>query len=339
MTRRLFYTDHHVLPLPPQHRFPIDKYRVLRELLAQDGFYQLEPARPADVAIIALVHTPEYVDAFVKGTLSEGAMRRIGFPWSEGLVRRTLASVGSTLAATREALATGWGGTLAGGTHHAFVAEGSGFCVFNDIAVAVRWVQRTESGAELALARADEGVCSYVDRGDRHAEPARPDLGASRRRIERVAVIDLDVHQGDGTAHILRQDPSVLTVSVHCKNNFPLRKQESSIDVALDSGVGDEEYLRELEVVLPRVWEFRPDFVFYQSGVDGLASDRLGRLRLSHEGLKERDRMVMLGVRTVGVPFVITLGGGYSDPIAMTAEAHANTFRVAAEVFGVEGLV
>jgi acetoin utilization deacetylase AcuC-like enzyme len=150
-----------------------------------------------------------------------------------------------------------------------------------------------------------------------------------------VAVIDLDVHQGDGTAHIFRDDPSVLTLSVHCKANFPLRKQQSRVDVELDPGVGDDEYLRVLSAVLPRVWEFEPELVFYQSGVDGLASDRLGRLRLTHEGLKERDRMVMGGVRELGVPFVITVGGGYSEPIALTAEAHANTFRVAAEVLGV----
>ena len=295
MTPRLFYTDHCVLPLPPQHKFPIEKYRMVRELLEQDGFFSLEEAPQAEVETITRVHDPEYVEAFLQGTLSAAAMRRIGFPWSHGLVRRTLASVGSTLAATREALATGWGGTLAGGTHHAFAREGSGFCVFNDIAVEARCVQR-----------------------------------------ERVAVIDLDVHQGDGTADIFRGEASVLTVSIHCKNNFPLRKQQSSLDVELDAGVGDEEYLRVLEQVLPRVWEYRPEFVFYQSGVDGLGSDRLGKLRLSHAGLIERDRMVMLGVRQLGVPFVITLGGGYSEPIALTAEAHANTFRVAAKVF--EGL-
>ncbi|MGC2194880.1 MAG: histone deacetylase [Terriglobales bacterium] len=329
MTRRLFYTDHHVLPLPPEHRFPIEKYRMLRELLEEDGFFTLEAAPLADVGTIALVHETAYVDAFVNGKLSDGAMRRIGFPWSEGLVRRTQASVGSTLAATREALARGWGGTLAGGTHHAFAAEGSGFCVFNDIAVAARWVQR--NGAGLALGRAprlrsgqaDEDVCPYMV----------GDEGANGRLV-RVAVIDLDVHQGDGTADIFRGDESVLTMSMHCKANFPLRKQRSSMDVELEAGVGDEEYLRALETMLPRVWEFCPEFVFYQAGVDGLASDRLGRLRLSHAGLMARDRMVMSGARELGAPFVITLGGGYSEPIALTAEAHANTFRVAGEVFG-----
>src|ERR1700746_684119 len=200
--RRLFYTDHHALPLPPGHRFPIEKYRMLREILEGDGIFMLEAAGLADVETVGLVHEKAYVDGFLAGTLGEPAMRRIGFPWSEGLVRRTLASVGSTLAATREALKTGWGGTLAGGTHHAFAGEGSGFCVFNDIAVAARWVQSTAG-------------------------------------IERVAVVDLDVHQGDGTAHIFREDARVLTLSVHCKANFPLRKQQSKIDVDLEAGVGD----------------------------------------------------------------------------------------------------
>jgi len=296
MTRRLFYTDHHVLPLPPEHRFPITKYRILRELLERDGYFSFERAPQAEIATIELVHERGYVEAFLSGTLSAAAMRKIGFPWSEGLVKRTLASVGSTLAATRDALATGWGGTLAGGTHHAFSGEGSGYCVFNDIAVAARWVQ------------------------------AETDM-------KRVAVVDLDVHQGDGTAHIFRDDPSVLTLSVHCKSNFPLRKQQSKIDVELEASVGDEEYLHALEEALARVWEFDPEIVFYQSGVDGLASDRLGRLQLSHDGLRERDRLVMRRVKKLEAPFVVTIGGGYSDPIELTSEAHANTFRVAREVF------
>ena len=295
MTRRLFYTDHLVLPLPPQHKFPIQKYRLLRERLELDGYFVFEPAPLANAVTIELVHEGEYVNAFLNGTLSQAAIRKIGFPWSEELVIRTLASVGSTLAATRDALDTGWGGTLAGGTHHAFAGEGSGFCVFNDIAVAARWFR-------------------------------------ANTELKRVAVIDLDVHQGDGTAHIFRDDPTVLTLSVHCKANFPLRKQQSMIDVELEPSVGDEEYLHVLGETLPRVWEFRPDIVFYQSGVDGLASDRLGRLRLTHAGLQERDRMVMRGVRELGAPFVITIGGGYSEPIELTADAHANTFRMAREV-------
>jgi acetoin utilization deacetylase AcuC-like enzyme len=190
-----------------------------------------------------------------------------------------------------------WGGNLAGGTHHAFRGEGSGFCVFNDIAVAI-----------LSL-RSDAGVV-------------------------RAAVIDLDVHQGDGTALIFESDPNVTTVSVHGKNNFPFRKQRSKLDVELPDGTSDEEYLDHVARVLPRVFEFGPQVIFYQSGVDALASDRLGRLSLTLDGLARRDRMVLSACRDFGAPFVITLGGGYSDPIEVTAEAHANTFRLAAEILG-----
>jgi acetoin utilization deacetylase AcuC-like enzyme len=293
---RLFYTDTYDLPLPHGHKFPIEKYRMLREMLAADGDFSLYPAPLADLATIERIHDPEYVRAFVAGTLGDSAMRRIGFPWSEGLVKRTLASVGSTLSATREALASRWGGTLAGGTHHAFRAEGSGFCVFNDIAVAIAWL------------RAEHGV-------------------------QRAAVVDLDVHQGDGTAQIFSDDENVLTLSIHCKNNFPLRKQKSRIDVELDAGISDVAYLNALADVLPEVVEFRPEIIFYQSGVDGLAEDRLGKLELTLAGLRERDQHVMAMAEQSGAPLVITLGGGYAAPIRLTAEAHANTFRTARELF------
>jgi acetoin utilization deacetylase AcuC-like enzyme len=291
---RLFYTDSYILPLPSGHKFPIEKYRLLREILEREGGFEFELAALAQRETVELIHDRAYVEAFLNGTLSDAAMRRIGFPWSQALVKRTLASVGGTLSATSDALDNGWSGTLAGGTHHAFAAEGSGFCVFNDIAVAIAWLR-------------------------------------ARGMIERAAVVDLDVHQGDGTAHIFRDDPSVLTLSVHCKNNFPLRKQVSKIDVELAAGTGDDEYLQVLQDALPRVWEFYPEIVFYQSGVDGLKSDRLGRLTLTPAGLRERDRMVL---SEVSVPLVITLGGGYSEPIALTAEAHAATFILAREIWG-----
>ena len=295
MPPRLFYCDHHAFPLPPGHKFPSEKYALLRGLLASDGFYELEPARPADASTIELAHDPQYVRQFLDGTLDPRMMRRIGFPWSEALVERTLASVGGTLAAAAQALDTGFGGNLAGGTHHASRAEGSGFCVFNDLAVAI-----------LALRR--------------------------DRAIRRAAVLDLDVHQGDGTASIFEHDPAVLTVSLHGENNFPFRKQRSGIDVGLPDGTGDEEYLARLCGVLPAIAEFRPEVLFYQSGVDGLAGDRLGRLQLTHQGLRERDQAVCVFARECGIPVAITLGGGYADPIARTAEAHANTFRTAARL-------
>lgn len=297
MTARLYYCDQYVIPLPPGHKFPVQKYRLLRDLLSASGAYCLEAAPLAAPETIELAHDPAYVRAVLDGTLDARAMRRIGFPWSPELVRRTLASAGGTLRATRDALESGFGGNLAGGTHHAFRGEGSGFCVFNDIAVAIAWL------------RADG-------------------------RVRRAAVVDLDVHQGDGTARMFRDDPEVLTVSLHGRNNFPFRKQQSGIDVDLPDGTDDEAYLAALDGVLPRVAAFAPGILFYQSGVDPLAGDKLGRMALTHAGLAARDRGVMELARTRGIPLVVTLGGGYADPISRTAEAHANTFGVAAGVFG-----
>jgi acetoin utilization deacetylase AcuC-like enzyme len=250
----------------------------------------------AEPAVIELAHDAEYVRQFCSGALPSPAMRRIGFPWSTGLVERTLASVGGTLAATQDAAASGFGGTLAGGTHHAFRAEGSGFCVFNDIAVAINWARKT-------------------------------------LKLRQAAVIDLDVHQGDGTAQIFQDDPAVFTVSVHGRNNFPFRKQRSRLDVELPDGTADQEYLCVLDPLLRQVHKFAPEILFYQSGVDALACDRLGRLALTHEGLQRRDRLVLEFCRHAHIPVVVTLGGGYGEPIQRTAEAHANTYRAAAEVF------
>ena len=291
----LFFTDHHELPLPEGHRFPKDKYRLLREELQRDSRFRFHAAPLAEETTIARAHDARYVREFCDGALSDAAMRKIGFPWSTGLVLRTLASVGGTLAATAAARQTGFGGTLAGGTHHAFHAEGSGYCVFNDIAVAIAWAR-------------DEGWA------------------------HRVAVIDLDVHQGDGTAAMCAGDDNVLTVSVHGKNNFPFRKQRSVLDIELEDGAGDVEYLAGVEEALRRVAAFAPEVVFYQSGVDALASDRLGKLNVSPEGMAARDRTVFDRVKAWGVPVVVTMGGGYSDPIRLTVEAHAVTYRTAAEV-------
>jgi acetoin utilization deacetylase AcuC-like enzyme len=291
---KLYYCDFHEIPLPAGHRFPVTKYRLVRELLEPDGLFDFTRSPIASIEDVELAHDPEYVRQFMQGELPAAAIRRIGFPWSEGLVRRTLASVGGTLQATRDAVETGCGATLAGGTHHAFRAEGSGFCVFNDIAIAIEWL------------RAEHGV-------------------------KRAAVIDLDVHQGDGTAAIFAADPGVFTLSIHGRNNFPFRKQQSRLDVDLADGTGDEEYLKALDSVLPRVFEFDPQAVFYQSGVDALESDTLGRLALTPEGLRERDMRVMTAAKAHGAPFILTLGGGYSKPIELTAQAHATTYRTAAQ--------
>jgi acetoin utilization deacetylase AcuC-like enzyme len=293
---RLFYCDHYQIPLPSGHKFPMAKYRLLREALAADGVYRLDPAHPAGRETVMTAHDEGYVSAFLGGTIDPAMMRRIGFPWSRELVQRTFTSVGATMSAAEDALRTGFGGTLAGGTHHAFRGEGAGFCVFNDIAVAI-----------LSCRRAG--------------------------RVRRAAVVDLDVHQGDGTAAIFRDDPDVLTLSIHGRNNFPLRKQQSSIDIELADGTGDVEYLAGVGAALERVFTFEPEIVFYQSGVDALAGDRLGRLALTLDGLKRRDELVCESCRRHDVPIVITLGGGYAEPITRTVEAHANTFRAAAEKF------
>lgn len=299
MRRRLFYCDQHKIELPEGHKFPMEKYRLLRQELERDGLYEMETATPATLEMIERVHDPSYVAEFASGTLSAQAVRRIGFPWSASLVSRTLCSVGGTLAATADALEFGYGGTLAGGTHHAFRDCGSGFCVFNDIAVAAKWL--------------------LVERG-----------------LVRVAVADCDVHQGDGTAQIFEGDERVFTLSLHGRKNFPFRKQRSRLDVELEDGTSDDEYLAALGGAMTKVLEFNPQVLFYQSGVDGLACDRLGRLALTHDGLRQRDRLVLSLCQNRAIPAVITLGGGYGNPIEATVEAHANTYRIALEVFGKE---
>ena len=292
----LLYCDHHEITLPPGHKFPMTKYRLLREELACDGTFRFEPAPAAPLEAIHRVHAADYVHHFLNGTLSPAAIRRIGFPWSESLVARTLSSVGGTLLASETALETGWGGVLAGGTHHAFHSEGSGFCVFNDIAVAIT--------ATL-----------------------------ERSRIRRAAVVDLDVHQGDGTAALFATTQEVFTLSVHGRDNFPLRKQQSSMDVALPDATDDGAYLDALGAALIPVWAFAPDLIVYQAGVDVLATDKLGRLNLTPRGVAQRDQMVLEGCRERGIPCCIVLGGGYSEPVSLTVEAHASVFRTAARLF------
>jgi len=292
---KLFYCDQHHFPLPPGHKFPLAKYRLLREMLEADGAFALEEAPLATRDDVLRVHTPDYTDGFLEGTLTPGTMRRIGFPWSPELVRRTLASAGSTLGAVEAALAMGLSGTLAGGTHHAFRGDGSGFCVFNDLAIAIEYLRE-------------------------------------HHRLRRFAVIDLDVHQGDGTATIFSSDHNVFTLSVHGRKNFPFRKQQSTLDVGLEDGTEDEEYLSQVETALPQIWQFGPEMILYQSGVDGLKSDKLGRLALTAHGLRRRDEMVMNAAKSLGIPLAITLGGGYSEPLELTVTAHANTFRTASQI-------
>ncbi len=292
----LRYCDHYRFSLPDGHKFPLAKYRLLRERLQGDPRFLLEPSELASRAAVLRVHDPGYANGFLSGTLEPQVMRRIGFPWSPELVARTLASAGGTLLAVKTALETGFGGTLAGGTHHAFRDAGAGFCVFNDLAIAIGWAR-----AEAA--------------------------------IQRAAIIDLDVHQGDGTASIFSGDPGVFTLSLHGARNFPFRKQSSALDVELPDGTDDEFYLAALQPALHRVWEFAPQLVLFQAGVDALSTDRLGRLALTLHGLRQRDLLVIGEAHRRGIPLLITIGGGYSDPIEQTVEAHAQTFQTAAEIY------
>ena len=297
---RFFYPDSPDLPLPEKHRFPISKYRLLREKVMQErllGGAELVVSPPIARDDLQRAHSADYVASVLEGTLGAKEQRRIGLPWSTALARRSRATVGGTLAAAREALVTGISGQLAGGTHHAHRDFGSGFCVFNDCAVAA-----------LTLL------------GDGH--------------VRRVAILDLDVHQGDGNAAILGAEPAVFVASLHGEKNFPFRKVASDLDIALPDGAEDAEYLHAVEEALGAVVAFAPDVVLYLAGVDPLAADRLGRLAVSAEGLRRRDEGVLLRCWEAGLPVAIVAAGGYAEPIAMTVEAYAQTWQAARRVFG-----
>ncbi|HKX95563.1 MAG TPA: histone deacetylase [Methylibium sp.] len=297
-----YYSDHFVLPLPPGHRFPMAKYRLLRDRLAAElPAIDLREAPAASDGELALAHSPAYVQAVADGTLDATQQREIGFPWSLSMVERSRRSVGATIAAARAALAEGVAANLAGGTHHAGAGRGSGYCVFNDIAVAARLMQ---------------------------AEWHR-----RQRRLLRVAVIDLDVHQGDGTAAIFRDDPTVFTLSLHGARNFPFRKEASDLDVELPDGCRDDAYLAALDGALATLWarhpEGPPGLVFYLAGADPHESDRLGRLKLTTAGLAERDRRVFAACAARGIPVALSMGGGYGEPIEATVAVQLGTFRAA----------
>ena len=286
----------YVIPLPEGHRFPIAKYALLRERVLAEGLVAPERMHePARVAIddLLLAHEPAYVGALVEGTLDDAAMRRIGLPWSEHLVERSFRAVGGTCEAAEAALRDGIAVNLAGGTHHAFPGHGEGFCVFNDAAVAVRRLQR-------------DG------------------------RIARAAIVDLDVHQGNGTHAIFAGDATVFTFSMHGERNFPFHKVPGRLDIELPDGCDDARYLGELARALPRVLaESSPDLVIYLAGADAHEGDRLGRLRLTFDGLARRDAMVLESCREVGIPVAVTIAGGYGRNIEDTVAAHVGTVRVA----------
>lgn len=298
---RVFYCDHFEVVLPPKHRFPMQKYVLLRERLLGEGLVEQEdlvPAQTAPLEDVYAVHDAGYVQGFLDGTLDRKVIQRIGFPWSEEMVLRSLGSVGSTLGAVEAALTDGIAGSLAGGTHHAYREFGAGYCVFNDLAIAAR---------------------RLLDRG----------------AVQRVLVFDVDVHQGDGTAAIFADDPRVFTCSLHGEKNFPSRKPASDLDVPLADDTGDEAYLAALDAALDEALErSRPDVVLYQGGVDVLGADHLGRLALTAGGVEERDRRALSRFRGDGLPVALTLGGGYAKPIDASIEAYVGTYRVARSLAG-----
>lgn len=294
---KAFFYDNFQLPLPPEHRFPVPKYPGLRQRLLETGVLStadLHNPDPATEEQLLLVHTREYVEKILQGTIDERQMRRIGFPWSPGLVERSRRSVGATIAVCRAALEEGIAASLAGGTHHAYPDHGEGYCVFNDVAVAVRTMQQEQ-------------------------------------RISRALVIDLDVHQGNGTAAIFSDDPSIFTFSVHGQKNFPFHKEVSDLDIALPDNSGDDIYLDAVRVGLRQALSsISADLAIYLAGADPFADDRFGRMAVSKTGLAQRDQLVFEGCLQLGLPVALVMSGGYARNVEDIVDIHTETIRQAA---------
>lgn len=289
----LWYSNIYSDGIDARARFPRLRYRMLREKLSNSSRIRFVEPTEIDRESLLLAHEPAYVDRFLSGTLSEKEMRQIGLrPWTDAMVDRTIILTGGTLDATKHALEHGIAGNIAGGTHHAHYEYGSGYCIFNDLAVSVRWLQS--------------------------------------QGMRRILVLDLDVHQGDGTATIFADDPNVYTVSVHCGKNFPFHKQKSDLDVPLRQGIEDKEYLNALAFLPSLIASYRPQFVLYQGGVDGLKEDKLGKWNLTRAGLQKRNRLVYQLLSSHSIPLVITMGGGYGDPLSASVDAHSDLFLQAA---------
>ncbi len=296
MTLQLWSSARYTFPLPDGHRFPVAKYQLLRDALVRDGVVHEEQIHDPPAATdeqLCRVHTVEYVRRFNSGTLTDAEVRRIGFPWSPELVERSRRAVGGTMAAASHALSHGLAMNLAGGTHHAFADHGEGFCVYNDIAVAIRDLQ-------------------------------------ARNLIRRAAVVDLDVHQGNGTHAIFAGDDDVFTFSMHGGRNYPFHKVPGTLDIELPDGTGDDAYLAALNPALEEcLSRAQADIVFYIAGADPHEGDALGRLAMSFDGLVRRDAFVLQSCREVGTPVAIAIGGGYGRRLEDTVCAHVNTVRLA----------
>lgn len=295
---KIFYADNFVLPLPSGHRFPMSKYSLLRQAVEHFDGVTLEEAPEATVEELLMAHDEDYVNRVIKGLLTTSEQREIGFPWTPQMVERSRRSAGATIAACRTAWSEGVSANLAGGTHHAYANKGSGFCVFNDAAIAARVIQKF----------------------------LMPSLG----RKARVSIIDLDVHQGNGTASILKEDNSIFTLSIHGEKNFPFRKESSDLDIGLEDGIDDDTYLYALDRAIFEMTQlFDPELIIYLAGADPHEGDRLGRLSLTFEGLKQRDLLVLNYAANNKIPLAITMAGGYGNRIEDTVQVHAQTIKTA----------
>ena len=291
---KAFYTDHFVLPLPAGHRFPMEKYSRLRDLVSKLSELELTEAPPATDTQILYAHDPSYLIKVIEGRLSPQEQREIGFPWSAQMVERSRRSAGATVAAAKTALREGIAANLAGGTHHAYRDTGSGFCVFNDSAIAARTLQKEVS------------------------------------QNLKIAVIDLDVHQGNGTASILQNDDSIFTLSIHGENNFPFKKEESDLDVGLADGCCDETYLQSLNASLEQLdTRFKPNCLIFLAGADPHEGDRLGRLKISKHGMRLRDETVFEYALDRQLPIAFSMAGGYGKEIESTVDIHFQTIKTA----------
>lgn len=296
---KVFYTDKYRVPLPDGHRFPMSKYRLTREYLLANNILKESELFEPDIATeneILLVHSEDYYESFRTGSIDEKAIRRLGLPWSYDLFLRSLSSVGGSLSSAKSAIQNGVAGNLSGGTHHAFREYGEGYCVFNDFAI----------------------VSTYL---------------LQNSLVKKIAIIDLDVHQGNGTSSLLKDNKYVFILDMHGEKNYPYEKIPSTLDVSLPDNTDDEQYLSLLENKLSIVFDFEPDIVLYLAGVDPLKEDALGRLALTKDGLRERDYMVLNESKKRNIPVSIALGGGYAKPIELTVKCYAQTYEVVNEIF------
>jgi acetoin utilization deacetylase AcuC-like enzyme len=300
---QVFYTPRYYADIGEGHVFPIRKFELVRDRLLSEGTLQpTELVEPSSATLedVLLVHTEDYVSRLCSGNLTPREVRRLGLPWSESLVRRSFYAVGGTIAAAYVALAEGYSSNLAGGTHHSFAERGEGFCVLNDVAIAIRALR-------------------------------------ARKLLQCAAIVDCDVHQGNGTATIFAGDTDTFTFSIHGANNYPLFKAQSTLDVELNDGTSDDEYLESLAKHLPAVFTTNPEIVFYLAGADPYSGDKLGRLAVSIDGLRERDAYVLRKCYEREVPVVTVMSGGYGKDINDTIEIHCNTIRMVKEVFELRG--